>query len=57
MIVFYASRTAARSAGFGKMYDGGPDAPMGQRYGRKVPGIGGSSRQRRQALRRIIRQQ
>lgn len=56
MIVFYSSRTAARSARFGVLVDAGPTAPTGKRYGRKLPGIGGNSKQRRQALRAVLRQ-
>jgi hypothetical protein len=56
MIVFYASRTAARAVSFGSLVDNGPDAPKGQRFGRKVSGISGNARQRRQMLRRVMAQ-
>lgn len=56
MIVFFTSRDSARSASFGKYVDNGKDAPKGERYGRKLSGIGGNSRQRRQALRSVLSQ-
>lgn len=54
MMIYFASRTAARSVTFGKLVDNGPDAPKGQRYGRKLSGISGNSRQRRRAVRAIL---
>lgn len=55
MVIFYTSRTAARAAHFGTLVDNGPDAPKGQRYGRKLSGISGNSKQRRQMVRKITR--
>ena len=55
MVVFFASRNAARAATFGTLHDAGPDAPKGHRYGRKVSGVSGNSKQRRQMLRKITR--
>lgn len=55
MVLYFASRNAARALSAGKLVDNGPDAPKGERYGRAFAGIGGNSRQRRQSLRAILR--
>lgn len=54
MQVFFNTRTAARQATFGKMVDNGPTAPQGKRYARELSGISGNSKQRKQAVKRVI---
>lgn len=55
MQIYFKSRDAARQATFGKMIDNGPDAPKGQRYARRLTGISGNSKQRKQQTKRILR--
>jgi hypothetical protein len=38
------------------MVDAGKDAPKGERFARVVPCVSGNARQRRQTLRRLMRQ-
>lgn len=56
MIIFYASRVAARAVNIGALVDNGPSAPKGKRYGRKLSAISGNARQRRRSLRAILSQ-
>ena len=55
MFIYFTSRDKARAATVGRMVDNGPDAPKGKRYARKLSGISGNSRQRKQAGKRAIR--
>lgn len=55
-MVYFNSREACRACNAGRMVDNGKDAPKGQRYARALSGISGNSRQRRQAIRRMMRE-
>lgn len=55
MQIYFSSRNAARSATFGTMVDNGTEAPKGKRFARKLCGISGNAKQRKQAVKRAIR--
>lgn len=54
MIVFFSSRTLARSATFGKLVDFGTDAPKGKRFARRISAVSGNAKQRRKIMRAIM---